>query len=118
MAADRDRALFALEQKLAQVGEKLQPAEARSLIAEEFLEFGTSGKIWRKAEILDALAQWPAIERTVEDFRVSDLGSLCCLVTYRAVGTDRRSASLRSSIWRQNGDGWQILFHQGTPCPR
>ena len=117
MSADRDRVLLALEQKLAQVGAKLQAGDAASLIADEFLEFGASGMVWRKAELLDALAHWPAIERKVENFHVTDLGSRCCLVTYRAVSADQRSASLRSSIWKQKGSGWQIVFHQGTPCP-
>ncbi|PZP78368.1 MAG: DUF4440 domain-containing protein, partial [Stenotrophomonas maltophilia] len=22
---------------------------------------------------------------------------------------------LRSSLWRRHGDGWRMVFHQGTP---
>jgi hypothetical protein len=83
MSAARDQVLLILEQRLAQVGAKLQPGEAELLLADEFVEFGASGRIWRKADILEALQQWPASELTVEDFRVTDLGGACCLVTYR-----------------------------------
>jgi hypothetical protein len=39
------------------------------------------------------------------------------LATYRATKTEvdgQQSYSLRSSIWRKNGDKWQMFFHQGT----
>ena len=28
--------------------------------ADDFLEFGASGKVWSKAEIVSALPEWPA----------------------------------------------------------
>ena len=108
MNADRDRTLFELEQRLARVGRKISAEEARSLIADDFVEFGASGKVWSKAEIVAALPEWPASERKLEDFHVRDLGASVCLVTYRI------GASLRSSIWRHGGERWRIIFHQGT----
>jgi hypothetical protein len=120
MSAERDQVLLMLEQRLAQIEAKLLPREAESLIVDEFVEIGASGRIWRKAEILRALKQWPAIERTLEDFRVTELGGSCCLVTYRSIRIEQESqqsrSTLRSSIWKQRGEGWQIVFHQGTPC--
>jgi hypothetical protein len=121
MSAERDQVLLILEQRLAQVGAKLQPGEAEALIADEFVEFGASGRVWRKADILEALKQWSASELTVEDFRVTELGGACCLVTYRLARIEPESqqqkSTLRSSIWKQRGEGWQMVFHQGTPCP-
>ena len=121
MSAERDHVLLILEQRLAQVGAKLQPGEAESLLADEFVEFGASGRIWRKVDILEALQQWPARELTVEDFRVTELGGACCLVTYRlssiAPESQQTKSTLRSSIWKSRGEGWQMIFHQGTPCP-
>jgi hypothetical protein len=107
--------LFELEQRLAQVGRKLSAAGS-SLIAEDFVEFGASGKVWTKAEIISAMSQWEPIERVVEDFRVRELSASVCLVTYKVIGVDRQPSpfSLRSSVWRKNGDAWQIVFHQGT----
>ncbi|HEU4346042.1 MAG TPA: nuclear transport factor 2 family protein [Candidatus Binatia bacterium] len=116
MSSERDKMIFELEQRLAQVGRKLSAEDASSLIADDFLEFGASGKVWTKAEIISAMSQWNPIERIVEEFTVRELSDSVCLVTYKVIGVDRQPSpfSLRSSIWRNNGETWQILFHQGT----
>jgi hypothetical protein len=118
MSSERDDMLFQLEQQLARVGRKLSAEEAASLIADDFVEFGASGKIWSKAEIIAAMSQWEPIERALENFRVCELSPCVCLVTYKVVGPtkDKQSPplSLRSSIWRYTGESWQIVFHQGT----
>ncbi len=118
MSSDRDNLLFELEQQLARVGRKLSVEDASSLIAEDFVEFGASGKVWSKAEIIAAMSQWTPIERTVENFCVRELSAAVCLVTYKSIGVAQESReppfSLRSSIWRYTGEKWQIVFHQGT----
>ena len=102
MSSKRDDLLFELEQRLAQVGRRLSAEDAGSLIAEDFVEFGASGKVWSKAEIIAAMSQWAPIERIVEDFRVRELSASICLVTYKVIGVtkDRQASpfSLRSSI--------------------
>jgi hypothetical protein len=65
MGNERDELLFELEQRLARVGRKLSADEASALIAEEFVEFGSSGKIWSKAEIIAAFSEWEPIGRIV-----------------------------------------------------
>jgi hypothetical protein len=116
MSSERDKMLFELEQRLTQVGRKLSDEDASPLIADDFLEFGASGKVWTKAEIISAISQWNPIERIVEDFTVRELSASVCLVTYKVIGVDRQPSpfSLRSSIWRNNGETWEIVFHQGT----
>jgi hypothetical protein len=118
MSSERDSILFQLEQRLAQVGAKLSAEEASSLIADDFVEFGASGRVWSKAEIIAAMSQWAPIERTVENFTVRELSPSVCLVRYKMVRStnDKQTPpfSLRSSIWRYNGETWQIIFHQGT----
>jgi len=118
ISSEREDRLFELEQRLAQVGRRLSAEDAGSLIAEDFVEFGASGKVWSKAEIIAAMSQWAPIERIVEDFRVRVLSASICLVTYKVIGVtkDRQASpfSLRSSIWRYTGERWQIVFHQGT----
>ena len=108
--------LLELEQRLAQVGGKLSAEDASLLIAEDFLEFGASGKVWTKDEIIAAISQWEPNVRVIENFTVRELSAAVCLVTYRVVGTnkERLPFSLRSSIWRNNGETWDIIFHQGT----
>ena len=117
MSGQRDQTLFELEQRLAQVGRRLSAEEASSLIAEDFVEFGSSGKVWSKAEIIAAMSQWTPIERMVENFSVRELSASVCLVTYKSIGVTKERQppySLRSSIWRYTGERWQIVFHQGT----
>jgi hypothetical protein len=58
MNNERDLMLLELEQRLAQVGGKLSAEDASLLIAEDFLEFGASGKVWTKDEIIAAISQW------------------------------------------------------------
>lgn len=115
MNSNRDGILFELEQRLAQVDQKLSAEDAALLIAEDFVEFGASGKVWSKAEIIAAMSQWSLIERTIENFSVRELSASACLVTYKVVGVtkDRQASpfSLRSSIWRYTGGKWQIISH-------
>ena len=100
--SEREDRLFELEQRLAQVGRKLSADDASALIAEDFVEFGASGKVWSKAEIIAAMSQWAPIERIVENFSVRELSASICLVTYKVIGVtkDRQASpfSLRSSI--------------------
>jgi hypothetical protein len=82
MSDERDDMLFELERRLAQVDRRLSAEDAFSLIAEDFVEFGSSGKVWSKAEIIAAMSEWSPIERIVENFSVRELSASVCLVTY------------------------------------
>ena len=118
MSSERNDVLFELEQQLVQVGRRLSAEDVSSLIAEDFVEFGTSGKVWSKVEIIAAMSHWAPIERTVEDFTVRELGASVCPVTCKSIGVakgrQRLPYSLRSSIWQYTGERWQIIFHQRT----
>ncbi|MDT9000691.1 DUF4440 domain-containing protein [Paucibacter sp. APW11] len=105
--------LFALEQELALVG--FHPGRARldTLIADDFVEHGASGRIWTKPELLDTMSKWPVACRQVEDFSAQPVAEDLALVRYRCERLGRHS--LRASLWRRGPRGWQIIFHQGTP---
>jgi hypothetical protein len=55
-----------------------------------------------------------------EDFRRVDLEVGVALVTYKSAHIDSEGGlqrfSLRSSIWLLGEEGWQMVFHQGTPA--
>lgn len=95
------------------------------LLAEDFREFGSSGTIYGKAIVVEALAQEaPAAHSplpVILDFAAQALASNVVLVTYRSVrpshGDDPERTVLRSSIWQQVEGSWLMLFHQGTPVP-
>jgi hypothetical protein len=110
--------LQALELELLRPDGRKSPELLSSLLADDFTEFGSSGRIFRKQDIIEALRAEPPGRFSVSDLRVKILGGGVALVTYRAVTRDEanysESASLRSSLWVINDGRWQMLFHQGT----
>lgn len=99
-----------LEQSLLDPSIRQSPEQLNKLIAEDFFEFGSSGKVYNKQDCLEP----DEIQITfgVSDFKVKELSKDVMLATYKT--KEDGAVSLRSSIWKQNGDEWQIVFHQGT----
>ena len=87
-----------------------------SLLADDFVEFGSSGRVYNKTTIVELMVheQDRAPPPAVYDFDVRFLSPEVALITYRAVAADRKT--LRSSIWRLEGGSWCMAFHQGTPA--
>ena len=92
--------------------------QVESLLDEDFLEFGSSGRAWSRNQIFELLANEKYAAAEMEDFECARLAEDVALVTYRAVRTDAdsgaRSSSLRSSIWTNKSGVWRLRFHQGT----
>jgi len=102
--------------------ELLKPEIRRSanlvsrLLADEFIEFGSSGAIYDKRCIVEALQQEaPSTTVRMVDFTARPLTSDIVLVTYRSIREGTCKSHLRSSIWKLIADQWQMIFHQGTP---
>jgi len=92
---------------------------ASKLLAEAFTEFGSSGRVWNKASIMEGMQrEGPDQPITVESFAARELAPNVVLVTY--VSKKDAGSALRSSIWQRHGGKWQMIFHQGTrtesPC--
>ena len=118
--ADRASAeLRRLEESLLDSAVRHDADRMRELLAEDFLEFGSSGRVWTRKSIIDLLAtEVNFLPPAIEEFQCSFLSENVALVTYHTVRNDARTgerlASLRSSIWvRQEGE-WRMRFHQGT----
>jgi hypothetical protein len=107
-----------LETDLLRGGVRHSPEALSFLLAEEFCEFGSSGRILTKQETIDALATEAPVSFSVTDFSVTILAPCVALVKYQAARHDESgqvvSMSLRSSLWVLRNDRWQMLFHQGT----
>jgi hypothetical protein len=110
--------LRALEEQLLQTDFRRDRKAVSKLLANDFREFGSSGRLRNKQQILDLLETEPAFRATVQDFQAIELVSGVSLVTYTAV-VDRpgakTAASLRTSIWVMREGRWRMIFHQGTP---
>lgn len=100
------------------VEQQLLTAEVRGsaealdrLVSDQFVEFGNSGRIYSKADVIAQMLGAPNVQVDVSDFQVLALAEDVALATYR---TPR---SLRSSVWRREGTQWRCVFHQGTSLP-
>jgi hypothetical protein len=111
--------LRGLEELLAKPDVRRSPDELERLIADDFREFGGSGRIFDKKQIIAALQGQPRCELSLTDFQAVCLATDVVLVTYRGKAqfseSEKPLYSLRSSIWRRSDGKWQVVFHQGTP---
>jgi hypothetical protein len=106
-----------LEESLLKPAVRKAEEKLSSLLAEEFCEFGSSGNVYSKAEIIAALRTEGECRITMRDFACLSIAAGVALVTYRSVRTAEGGAAveaLRSSLWVWRERRWQMLFHQGT----
>ena len=112
--------LFDLETKLTNPKVRKSPQELDKLLADSFVEFGSSGKIYDKQKIKEELGAEQEIQIAISDFRIKVLSSQIVLVTYLAEIEEKKNSteshfmSMRSSIWQLLDRKWQMVFHQGT----
>lgn len=106
--------LRALEEDLLQPDVR-KSARVAELLADEFIEFGSSGRTFDKRKIIATLLDETPVQVTLSEFRLQLLADNIALVTYR---THRHTAppvfALRSSIWKLANGQWRVIFHQGT----
>ena len=84
--------------------------------APDFMEFGRSGRTYTRAQII--CTDRSPIEAELKNLVVHELDASTALLTYESAarfGVEVEHA-LRSSVWVRTVKGWQMRFHQGTPC--
>jgi hypothetical protein len=117
-AEDVSSHLRRLEEALLDPGVRSDRTRVGELLADDFVEFGASGRIWKRDEILELLAGETPEPIAMADYACALLADDVALITYRAWRTDARtgtqSSSLRSSIWTKKPEEWRLRFHQGT----
>ena len=110
--------LLECEKKLLDPALRRMPERLASLIADDFVEFGSSGRTFDKSQVLYHLSRQLPTELSIDDFRVVELAAGVALVSYRAradSGKDKdEQYSLRSSVWVHRDGEWKMIFHQGT----
>jgi hypothetical protein len=100
-------------------------ADFERMTDEEFWEIGASGRRYSRKFVLDELEKrfsGPYAEAwETREFHCRRLGQDVYLLTYTLIqdmagdsGLEKTRVTRRSTIWRRAGDGWKIVFHQGT----
>ncbi len=116
-----DKALKELEDRLLQPEVRLSPDLVADLLDDEFVEYGSSGKVYNKQQIIEFLKTdilEPPSRNFITDFKANELAPGIVLVTFclvRQMGLkDLTLHSLRSSVWKKQNGEWKMVFHQGT----
>lgn len=87
------------------------------LLAPDFWEVGATGRVYDRAFVLDTLAQrqqqprkeaWHTFDHAVRQIEAHHF-----LLTYALQQPTRLSR--RATLWRRSPEGWQMVYHQGTP---
>lgn len=109
-----------LEVSLHTIDVRSDKIRLSSLLHDEFVEFGRSGKVYSKRDVLEEFQDYSQpFDIVSRDFQFAELGENAVLVTYRSAHLDSNRKehrhSLRSSIWQKTESGWVMRFHQGTP---
>ena len=116
MNDDLNAQLQSLEEELLRPDVRRNSARVAELLADDFREFGASGRIFDKASILRELSDESPARLSLSDFACRQIAPDAVLVTYRSTRSDRAGerTALRSSLWLHRDGRWQLLFHQGT----
>lgn len=112
-----------LEEKLHRPEIRQSTKAVAELLAEGFVEFGSSGTIYDdRDELIARLAEEkagkPSSPVIACDYAFRSISPDAVLVTYRAIRAAKEDSPprhvLRSSIWQRIDGRWQMIFHQGT----
>lgn len=100
----------------------LQPEVRKSrekldkLVSDDFIEIGSSGKIFDKKHVLEDLPEMEAPKFLINSFETKELAPDLIMTIFQISKTlaNQTTLSQRSSVWKKNNGNWQMIFHQGT----
>ncbi|TAA42564.1 nuclear transport factor 2 family protein [Pseudoxanthomonas winnipegensis] len=111
---------MAQERALLTAQVRASATRLQALLAEDFVEFGASGRRYTRQDIVAELAQEADQTRySADTFECVELAPGLVQLRYVSRREDAAGVRLarRSSLWRQEAAGWRMVFHQGTPLP-
>lgn len=113
-----EKVIFDLEHTLQSIDARSSVEELNNFIADDFLEFGTSGNKYNKQETLSSLpTEQGKYKYVMSDFSIKQISENIIQATYKTDRTENdtnKVTSLRSSLWRNESGQWKMFFHQGT----
>ncbi len=105
--------LLQLEKQLLQPEIRTSTEALADLLADDFFEFGSSGKVLYKDGSIREEGLSP-VKMTLSGFDIHPLSADIVLTTYHICNEVTTQHSLRSSIWKRKDGKWKMHFHQGT----
>jgi hypothetical protein len=107
--------ILQLEKQLLQHTTRKSQFQLEKLLADDFVEFGSSGRIFTKTDIIERLPLEEEITFKLTNFQAKYIEENVVLTTYEIEKNSGINYTLRSSIWKCYNKQWRMLFHQGTP---
>lgn len=117
LSAGDQKALQGLEETLWRAETRFDRAWMDRILADDFFEFGRSGRIYNREQILIFSSDYIEAALPLPEFRARLLSADVAQVTYHSAVTVEGTVhyARRCSIWSRTSDGWRLRFHQGTP---
>lgn len=110
--------IYELETSLLKPEVRSSREQLGATLAADFKEFGSSGLIYTKQDILERLpATTDKIDFTISDFEMEVLSEnlvMTHFLAHKVINDAEKVSSLRTSLWRHEDGVWKIFFHQGT----
>ena len=113
--------LIELERHLLDPFTRSSRVKLANLLHDDFYEISANGLLFSKQHILERLP----LEKIPQIYNQNFKGQILCKsyaqltygAAYRMNVHHALTFSVRMSIWTDTEKGWQLFFHQGTPCP-
>jgi hypothetical protein len=117
LSAEDHKALQSLEEALWRAEKRFDRAWMDRILAADFFEFGRSGRIYNREQILSFSSDYIDAALPLPEFHARLLSADVAQVTYHSAVTIEGTVhyARRCSIWSRTTDGWRLRFHQGTP---
>ena len=106
------REIESLEKKLLVSASRKSINTLDELLDDDFKEFGKSGLVCNKQDILNRLPNEEPREFNVKYFEGKSVGYFAYLINFTTL--ESGIEMLRSSIWKSIDGRLQTVFHQGT----
>lgn len=112
--------ILQLENDLLKAEVRKSPKRINELLANDFIEFCSSGDEYhyKDGDVFQAQDDDSTLDWEISDFQIKEISNDCILSLFKLIKHDvvdeNKKYSLRSSIWRNYDGKWKMFFHQGT----
>lgn len=109
--------LVDLERGLHRKSIRRSKEKLNDLLDDDFEEIGASGKVYNKDQIIEELLNETPFAINASDFELRMFSEDIAQLRYKSKNSASDNitrTTLRSSIWKNEGSKWKMVFHQGT----